>query len=199
MSEGYTPVYVITCNLWLVNIFFLWGSGKETRLHFLLLLLNKTIQFMLHQTFFWHFSSPIKNTNVCMYAYLLSLCLTCVSYKVFTLPLYKYILRGLSHAMNKQQETSQHISVYSNVSRVFLQWFITDSMSTKNPQKTRTLIIAVFLKMFQVKEQWACLDSFCSFCGKMSFFEKDKRWATFHISIWNLNDRQLKHICYVMQ
>lgn len=91
------------------------------------------------------------------------------------------------------------ISVYSNVSRVFLQWFITDSMSMKNPQKTRALIIAVFLKMFQVKEQWACLDSFCSFCGKMSFFEKDKRWATFHISIWNLNDRQLKHICYVMQ
>lgn len=91
------------------------------------------------------------------------------------------------------------ISVYSNVSRVFLQWFITDSMSMKNPKKTRTLIIAVFLKMFQVKEQWACLDSFCSFCGKMSFFEKDKRWATFHISIWNLNDSQLKHICYVMQ
>lgn len=80
-----------------------------------------------------------------------------------------------------------------------LQWFITDSMSMKNPKKTRTQVIAVFLKMFQVKEQWACLDSFCSFCGKMSFFEKDKRWATFHISIWNLNDRQLKHICYVMQ
>lgn len=106
-------IYVITCNLWLVNIFFFWG--KETRLHFLMLLLNKTIQFMLHQTFFWHFSSPIKNTNVCMYAYLLSLCLTCVSYKVFTLPLYKYILRGLSHAMNKQQETSQHLYLYTRM------------------------------------------------------------------------------------
>lgn len=109
-------IYVITCNLWLVNIFFFWG--KETRLHFLMLLLNKTIQFMLHQTFFWHFSSPIKNTNVCMYAYLLSLCLTCVSYKVFTLPLYKYILRGLSHAMNKQQETSQHLYLYTRMFHV---------------------------------------------------------------------------------
>lgn len=109
-------IYVITCNLWLVNFFFYdRGSGKETRLHFLTLLLNKTIQFMLHQTFFWHFSSPIKNTNVCMYAYLLSLCLTCVSYKVFTLPLYKYILRGLSHAMNKQQETSQHLYLYTRM------------------------------------------------------------------------------------
>lgn len=107
-------IYVITCNLWLVNIFFLCGNGKETRLHFLMLLLNKTIQFMLHQTCFWHFSS-IKNTNVCMYAYLLSLCLTCVSYKVFTLPLYKYILRGLSHAMNKQQETSQHLYLYTRM------------------------------------------------------------------------------------
>lgn len=50
-----------------------------------------------------------------MYAYLLSLCLTCVSYKVFTLPLYKYILRGLSHAMNKQQETSQHLYLYTRM------------------------------------------------------------------------------------
>lgn len=48
--------------------------------------------------------------NYCLYALQV-----CVSDTVFTLPLYIYILRGLSHAMNKQQETSQHLYLYTRM------------------------------------------------------------------------------------